>query len=152
MHDFHVRLEMKSFSMKHKDVFIFFVDNLILALILDNFPPIICNFNALNQTWNTHVVTLVKRCASCVCASTATSSFTPVSLLPADDDMSDHSSGHETPASTSSRQELDEDDGKKKKKKTKGKKKDKKTKGKKKADDSEDLEKKTKKKGFGLLR
>ncbi|XP_072219791.1 par-3 family cell polarity regulator beta a isoform X2 [Leuresthes tenuis] len=70
-----------------------------------------------------------------------------------DDDMSDHSSGHETPASTSSRQELDEDDGKKKKKKTKGKKKDKKTKGKKKADDSvEDLEKKTKKKGFGLLR
>ncbi|KAM4560130.1 par-3 family cell polarity regulator beta a isoform 2-T2 [Odontesthes bonariensis] len=71
-----------------------------------------------------------------------------------DDDMSDQSSGHETPASTSSRQELDEDDGKKKKKKkTKAKKKDKKTKGKKKTDDSvEDLEKKTKKKGFGLLR
>ncbi|XP_069554508.1 par-3 family cell polarity regulator beta a isoform X1 [Brachyistius frenatus] len=69
-----------------------------------------------------------------------------------DDDLSDHSSGHETPASSSSRQGLDVDDGKKKKK-TKGKKKDKKSKGKKKADDSvEDLEKKTKKKGFSLLR
>ncbi|CAG5932750.1 unnamed protein product [Menidia menidia] len=70
-----------------------------------------------------------------------------------DDDMSDHSSGHETPASTSSRQELDEDDGKKKKKKTKAKKKEKKSKGKKKPEDSaEDLEKKNKKRGFGLLR
>ncbi|XP_041834486.1 par-3 family cell polarity regulator beta a isoform X2 [Melanotaenia boesemani] len=69
-----------------------------------------------------------------------------------DDDMSDHSSGHETPASTSSRQELDADDGKKKKK-TKGKKKEKKIKGKKKTEDSaEDPEKKSKKKGFGILR
>ncbi|XP_030011302.1 par-3 family cell polarity regulator beta a isoform X1 [Sphaeramia orbicularis] len=69
-----------------------------------------------------------------------------------DDDMSEHSSGHETPASSSSRQGLDADDGKKKKK-TKGKKKDKKTKAKKKTDDSvEDPDKKTKKKGFGLLR
>ncbi|XP_047432945.1 par-3 family cell polarity regulator beta a isoform X2 [Mugil cephalus] len=70
-----------------------------------------------------------------------------------DDDMSDHSSGHETPASSSSRQDLDAEDGKKKKKK--GKKKEKKSKGKKekKGDDSgEELEKKTKKKGFGLLR
>ncbi|KAM9328034.1 par-3 family cell polarity regulator beta a isoform 2-T2 [Pholidichthys leucotaenia] len=69
-----------------------------------------------------------------------------------DDDLSDHSSGHETPASTSSRQELDEED-RKKKKKTKGKKKEKKSKGKKKGNDSGDeVEKKTKKKGFGLLR
>ena len=66
--------------------------------------------------------------------------------------MSEQSSGHETPVSSSSRQGLDAEDGKKKKK-NKGKKKEKKTKGKKKADDSvEDLEKKTKKKGFGLLR
>ncbi|XP_030266169.1 par-3 family cell polarity regulator beta a isoform X1 [Sparus aurata] len=69
-----------------------------------------------------------------------------------DDDMSEQSSGHETPVSSSSRQGLDVEDGKKKKK-NKGKKKEKKTKGKKKADDSvEDPEKKTKKKGFGLLR
>ncbi|KAM7375106.1 hypothetical protein PAMA_014271 [Pampus argenteus] len=69
-----------------------------------------------------------------------------------DDDLSEQSSGHETPASGSSRQGLDADDGKKKKK-IKGKKKEKKSKGKKKTDDStEDLEKKTKKKGFGLLR
>lgn len=67
--------------------------------------------------------------------------------------MSEQSSGHETPVSSSSRQGLDVEDGKKKKKKNKGKKKEKKTKGKKKADDSvEDPEKKTKKKGFGLLR
>ncbi|KAI3365948.1 hypothetical protein L3Q82_009780, partial [Scortum barcoo] len=69
-----------------------------------------------------------------------------------DDDLSEHSSGHETPVSSSSRQGLDAEDGKKKRK-TKGKKKDKKGKGKKKTDDAaEDLEKKTKKKGFGLLR
>ncbi|XP_070786527.1 par-3 family cell polarity regulator beta a [Enoplosus armatus] len=69
-----------------------------------------------------------------------------------DDDLSEQSSGHETPVSSSSRHGLDTEDGKKKKK-TKGKKKEKKSKGKKKADDSvEDLEKKTKKKGFGLLR
>ncbi|XP_054864521.1 par-3 family cell polarity regulator beta a isoform X2 [Amphiprion ocellaris] len=68
-----------------------------------------------------------------------------------DDDLSEHSSGHETAASSSSRQGLDEDG--KKKKKTKPKKKDKKSKGKKKAEDSvDDPEKKTKKKGFGLLR
>ncbi|XP_068561524.1 LOW QUALITY PROTEIN: partitioning defective 3 homolog B-like [Cebidichthys violaceus] len=69
-----------------------------------------------------------------------------------DDDLTDHSSGFETPASSSSRQGLDVDDGNKKKK-TKGKKKEKKSKGKKKTDDSvDDAEKKTKKKGFGLLR
>ncbi|XP_008280131.1 partitioning defective 3 homolog B-like [Stegastes partitus] len=68
-----------------------------------------------------------------------------------DDDLSEHSSGHETPASSSSRQGLDEDG--KKKKKTKPKKKEKKVKGKKKAEDSvDDQEKKTKRKGFGLLR
>lgn len=70
-----------------------------------------------------------------------------------DDDMSEHSSGHETPASSSSRQDLDADDGKKKKKKDERKKKEKKTKGRKKSLDSvEDTEKKTKKKGFGILR
>ncbi|KAM6893098.1 par-3 family cell polarity regulator beta a isoform 1-T1 [Lycodopsis pacificus] len=69
-----------------------------------------------------------------------------------DDDPTDHSSGCETPVSSSSRQGLDSEDGKKKKK-TKGKKKEKKSKGKKKTDDSvDDAEKKTKKKGFGLLR
>ncbi|XP_024150100.1 par-3 family cell polarity regulator beta a [Oryzias melastigma] len=69
-----------------------------------------------------------------------------------DDDGSDQSSGHETPASSSSRQDLDADEGKKKKK-TKGKKKEKKSKGKKKGEDSgDDLEKKPKKKGFGILR
>ncbi|XP_061571429.1 par-3 family cell polarity regulator beta a isoform X2 [Cololabis saira] len=69
-----------------------------------------------------------------------------------DDDMSEHSSGHETAASTSSRQDLDADDGnKKKKKKTKGKK-EKKPKGKKKTESpAEELDKKTKKR-FGLLR
>ncbi|XP_018516497.1 par-3 family cell polarity regulator beta a isoform X2 [Lates calcarifer] len=68
-----------------------------------------------------------------------------------DDDLSEQSSGHDTPASSSSRQGLDAEDGKKKKK-TKAKK-EKKVKGKKKSDDSvEDLDKKTKKKGFGLLR
>lgn len=70
-----------------------------------------------------------------------------------DDDMSEHSSGHETPASSSSRQDLDADDGKKKKKKEERRKKEKKTKVRKKSLDSvEDTEKKTKKKGFGLLR
>ncbi|KAM6945672.1 par-3 family cell polarity regulator beta a [Aplochiton taeniatus] len=70
-----------------------------------------------------------------------------------DDDLSEQSSGQDTPASSSSRQDLDADDGKKKKKKTKGKKKEKKRKGKKKAEESaEEQEKKTKKKGFGLLR
>ncbi|XP_041637870.1 par-3 family cell polarity regulator beta a [Cheilinus undulatus] len=68
-----------------------------------------------------------------------------------DDDLSEPSSGQETPASSSSRHGLDAEDGGKKKKKTKGKK-EKKTKGKKKDDSVEDLEKKTKKKGFNLLR
>lgn len=73
------------------------------------------------------------------------------SLSP-DDDLSEHSSGQETPASSSSRQDLDAEEGKKKKK-TKGKKKEKKSKGKKKTDEFvEDTEKKTKKKGFALLR
>lgn len=73
-------------------------------------------------------------------------------LFSSDDDMSEQSSGHETPASSSSRQGLDVD-SEKKKKKTKGKKKEKKNKAKKKTEESvEDLEKKTKKKGFGLLR
>ncbi|XP_053352414.1 partitioning defective 3 homolog B isoform X2 [Clarias gariepinus] len=77
-----------------------------------------------------------------------------------DDEGSEASSGRDTPASSSSRQGLgDNDDNKKdKKKKAKGKKKDKsKSKGrdkdKKKADEAtEDPDKKTKKKGFGLLR
>ncbi|KAM8904452.1 par-3 family cell polarity regulator beta a isoform 3-T3 [Spinachia spinachia] len=72
-----------------------------------------------------------------------------------DDDLTDHSSGFETPASGSSRQDLDLDDEKQQQqKKTKGKKKEKKSKEKKKAsDNSVDVgEKKTKKKGFGLLR
>ncbi|KAL6481227.1 hypothetical protein MHYP_G00093070 [Metynnis hypsauchen] len=67
-----------------------------------------------------------------------------------DDDYSDDSSGRDTPASGSSRQEL-EDGAKEKKKKTK-KKKEKKSKAKKKDEVVEDPEKKTKKKGFGLLR
>ncbi|XP_024918486.1 par-3 family cell polarity regulator beta a isoform X2 [Cynoglossus semilaevis] len=68
-----------------------------------------------------------------------------------DDELSEQSSGHETPVSTSSRQGLDTEE--EKKNKTKGKKKEKKNKVKKKTDDSgEDLDKKTKKKGFGLLR
>ncbi|XP_026157654.1 par-3 family cell polarity regulator beta a isoform X2 [Mastacembelus armatus] len=68
-----------------------------------------------------------------------------------DDDLSEQSSGQETPASTLSRQGLDIEDGKKKKKNKE--KKVKKSKGKKKTDNSvEDVEKKNKKKGFGLLR
>ncbi|XP_076879306.1 par-3 family cell polarity regulator beta a [Brachyhypopomus gauderio] len=66
-----------------------------------------------------------------------------------EDDYSDDSSGRDTPASSSSRQEL-EDDTKETKKKTK-RKKEKKTKAKKK-DDAEDPDKRTKKKGFTLLR
>ncbi|XP_022535966.2 partitioning defective 3 homolog B isoform X3 [Astyanax mexicanus] len=77
-----------------------------------------------------------------------------------DDDGSEVSSGRDTPASGSSRQGLgDGDESKKdKKKKAKGKKKDKlkskgKDKDKKKAEESsEEPDKKTKKKGFGLLR
>lgn len=68
-----------------------------------------------------------------------------------DDDLSEQSSGHETPASTSSRNDLDaEESGKKKKKtkKTKGRK-EKKSKPKKETVDDPD---KKKKKGFGLLR
>ncbi|XP_050966966.1 par-3 family cell polarity regulator beta a isoform X2 [Labeo rohita] len=64
-----------------------------------------------------------------------------------EDDDSEEDSGRDTPASSSSRQELD-DDKKVKKKKTK-KKKEKKTK---KKDEPEDPDRKTKKKGFGLLR
>ncbi|XP_072299281.1 par-3 family cell polarity regulator beta a [Eucyclogobius newberryi] len=66
-----------------------------------------------------------------------------------DDDLSDRSSGHETQASTSSRNDLEADESSKKKKKTKGKKKEKKTKTKK--EPVEDPDRK-KKKGFGLLR
>ncbi|KAM9455051.1 par-3 family cell polarity regulator beta a isoform 2-T3 [Clarias gariepinus] len=66
-----------------------------------------------------------------------------------EDGYSDDSSGRDTPASGSSRQEL-EDGDKGKKKKTK-KKKEKKSKPKKK-DDADDPDKKAKKKGFGLLR
>ncbi|XP_016085992.1 partitioning defective 3 homolog B-like [Sinocyclocheilus grahami] len=62
-------------------------------------------------------------------------------------DDSEEDSGRDTPASSSSRQEVDEDK-KVKKKKTK-KKKEKKSK---KKDEPEDPEKKAKKKGFGLLR
>uniref|UniRef100_A0A8C9S5Y9 Par-3 family cell polarity regulator beta b n=1 Tax=Scleropages formosus TaxID=113540 RepID=A0A8C9S5Y9_SCLFO len=75
-----------------------------------------------------------------------------------DDELSDQSSGRETPASGSSRQGLgDTDDGKKDKKKSKGKKKDKskgkgKERDKKKLEDLEESDKKTKKKGFTLLR
>ncbi|XP_053483215.1 partitioning defective 3 homolog B isoform X1 [Ictalurus furcatus] len=77
-----------------------------------------------------------------------------------DDEGSEASSGRDTPASSSSRQGLgDNDENKKdKKKKAKGKKKDKlkskgKDKDKKKAEEAtEDPDKKTKKKGFGLLR
>ncbi|XP_028846841.1 partitioning defective 3 homolog B isoform X3 [Denticeps clupeoides] len=74
-----------------------------------------------------------------------------------DDDVSE-SSGRDTPASGSSRQGLEEaeESKKDKRKKGKGKKKDKakgKVKEKKKAEDgSEESDKKTKKKGFGLLR
>ncbi|XP_023661608.1 partitioning defective 3 homolog B isoform X2 [Paramormyrops kingsleyae] len=75
-----------------------------------------------------------------------------------DDDMSDQSSGRDTPASSSSRQGLgDAEEGKKdKKKKAKGRKEKGKGKGKdrdkKKPDDLDENDKKTKKKGFGLLR
>ncbi|KAG7463990.1 hypothetical protein MATL_G00182470 [Megalops atlanticus] len=75
-----------------------------------------------------------------------------------DDDLSDQSSGRDTPASGSSRQGLgDVEDGKKdKKKKAKNKKKEKKSKGKdkdkKKGEETEEQDKKTKRKGFGLLR
>ncbi|XP_051558117.1 par-3 family cell polarity regulator beta a isoform X1 [Myxocyprinus asiaticus] len=63
-----------------------------------------------------------------------------------EDDDSEEDSGRDTPASGSSRQELDDD--KKAKKKNAKKKKEKKSK---KKAEPEDLEKKTKKKGFGLL-
>ncbi|KAJ8383928.1 hypothetical protein AAFF_G00212970 [Aldrovandia affinis] len=77
---------------------------------------------------------------------------------PDDDDLSDPSSGRDTPASGSSRQGLgDAEESKKdKKKKAKGKKKEKKSKGKekdkKKVEEGEEQDKKTKRKGFGLLR
>ncbi|XP_020338288.1 par-3 family cell polarity regulator beta a isoform X1 [Oncorhynchus kisutch] len=73
---------------------------------------------------------------------------------PEDDDLSEQSSGRDTPVSGSSRQDQIESEAGKKKKKTKGKKKEKKSKEKvkKKTEDSEDQEKKAKKKGFGLLR
>ena len=67
-----------------------------------------------------------------------------------DDDLSEPSSGRDTPASASSRQDLDEGKKEEKKKKTKGRKKEKKDKGKKKPEEAEDPEKKTKKRGFGL--
>ncbi|XP_061698354.1 partitioning defective 3 homolog B-like isoform X1 [Syngnathoides biaculeatus] len=78
-----------------------------------------------------------------------------------DDDVSEQSSGRETPASSSSRQGLGEPGEEKtkgdKKKKAKTKEKDKhrgkgKDKEKKKAEESEETEKKSKKIGFGLLR
>ncbi|XP_031433283.2 partitioning defective 3 homolog B-like [Clupea harengus] len=80
-----------------------------------------------------------------------------------DDDFSDQSSGRDTPASSSSRLGDAEEGKKDKKKKTKGKKKDKmkakgkekereKEKEKKKEDGAEELDKKSKKKGFALLR
>ncbi|XP_016385186.1 partitioning defective 3 homolog B-like isoform X2 [Sinocyclocheilus rhinocerous] len=77
-----------------------------------------------------------------------------------DDEGSDQSSGRDTPASGSSRQGAgdNEENKKVKKKKAKGKKKDKlkskgKEKEKKKSDEvGDELDKKTKKKGFGLLR
>lgn len=89
--------------------------------------------------------TFIRFTQKCICQAS-------VCLLSADDDLSGHSSGHETPASSSSRQDLDAEEGKKKK--TKGKKKDKKSKGKKKTveESVEDAERKTKKKGFALLR
>ncbi|XP_055733927.1 partitioning defective 3 homolog B-like isoform X2 [Salvelinus fontinalis] len=72
-----------------------------------------------------------------------------------DDDLSDQSSGRDTPASGSSRQGVGEatEERKDKKKKTKGKKKEKQSKGKKISEDVDEPDKKTKKKkGFGLLR
>nr|XP_057906725.1 par-3 family cell polarity regulator beta a isoform X2 [Doryrhamphus excisus] len=69
-----------------------------------------------------------------------------------DDYPSEQSSGHETPASGSSRQDLDVEDGAKRKK-VNGRKQEKKSKGKKKREETaDDVDKKTKKKGFGLLR
>ncbi|XP_077407644.1 par-3 family cell polarity regulator beta a isoform X1 [Vanacampus margaritifer] len=69
-----------------------------------------------------------------------------------DDDPSEFSSGHETPVSSSSRQDLDVEDVRMRKK-VNGKKQEKKSKGKKRSEDAvEDMEKKTKKKGFALLR
>lgn len=76
------------------------------------------------------------------------------------DEGSDQSSGRDTPASGSSRQGAgdNEENKKDKKKKAKGKKKDKlkskgKEKEKKKSEEvGDELDKKTKKKGFGLLR
>lgn len=75
------------------------------------------------------------------------------------DEGSDQSSGRDTPASGSSRQGAgDNEENKKDKKKAKGKKKDKlkskgKEKEKKKSEEvGDELDKKTKKKGFGLLR
>ncbi|XP_054649462.1 par-3 family cell polarity regulator beta a isoform X2 [Dunckerocampus dactyliophorus] len=69
-----------------------------------------------------------------------------------DDDPSEQSSGHETPASGSSRQDLDVEDGTKRKK-VNGRKQEKKSKGKKKREEAaEDADKKTKKRGFALLR
>ncbi|XP_077407650.1 par-3 family cell polarity regulator beta a isoform X2 [Vanacampus margaritifer] len=68
-----------------------------------------------------------------------------------DDDPSEFSSGHETPVSSSSRQDLDVEDVRMRKK-VNGKKQEKKSKGKKRSEDAvEDMEKKTKKKGFALL-
>ncbi|XP_028292221.1 partitioning defective 3 homolog B isoform X2 [Gouania willdenowi] len=74
-----------------------------------------------------------------------------------DDDGSELSSGRDTPASSSSRQGAADPSEEKKKKKTKAKKKEKskakgKEKEKKKAEESGEMEKKNKKKGFSLLR
>ncbi|XP_036831233.1 partitioning defective 3 homolog B isoform X3 [Oncorhynchus mykiss] len=72
-----------------------------------------------------------------------------------DDDLSDQSSGRDTPASGSSRQGVGEEERQDKKKKAKGKKKEKqsKSKGKKITEDVDESDKKAKKKkGFGLLR
>lgn len=74
------------------------------------------------------------------------------------DEGSDQSSGRDTPASGSSRQGAGDNEENKKDKKAKGKKKDKlkskgKEKEKKKSEEvGDELDKKTKKKGFGLLR
>ncbi|XP_061841077.1 par-3 family cell polarity regulator beta a isoform X1 [Nerophis lumbriciformis] len=69
-----------------------------------------------------------------------------------DDDLSEQSSGHETPSGSSYRQDLDVEDGRSLKKVSR-KKQDKKSKGKKKREEAaDDVDKKTKKKGFGLLR
>ncbi|XP_019734038.1 par-3 family cell polarity regulator beta a isoform X2 [Hippocampus comes] len=69
-----------------------------------------------------------------------------------DDDPSELSSGHETPVSSSSRQDLDVEDLKMQKK-VSGRKQAKKSKGKKRSEDAtDDMEKKSRKKGFALLR